>query len=564
MPLTPKQFVKWFEQQGSIKKVARATGETYRTARQAYTGAVLAGLMAPLRVGAKTREQLKHPAKVVAPKPQGQRRATRAKVLPLPSSGKINKYLFSCVQNNTKLNTQLLANIQALLAHYDADPRVESAQLMVSRIFYMKQGLGANGDKSQLLSGKELGGGVEITFPKETVIYQSDERVQIAPGLVWCGETNTLPTAARPLTGFESYTGRKSGIFPHMKVAMQSIPSMADEGTKFNYTTGCLSQRNYIQRAAGLKADFHHCYGALLAEVDEAGNWWCRQIVGDTNGTIYDLDLRVKDGKVLKGNWIDSIVWGDIHVQCLEPGITGMVWGRNGVLEELKPRRQFIHDLLDFRSRSHHEMKDPLKLYTKHITGIESVAAEVRAAACWLKGAERSWCETIVVNSNHDRHIGRWLKDQDARFDPANFLFWNALWGAVLHDVTHHPNEPVNYLKLACGLEYYTGGARFLAQDESYIVCHDDGGGVECGLHGDDGPNGARGTPLAFARMGRKMVTAHSHQAGITDGVYVVGTFSRLRPEYVVGPGSWSHTFCPIYENGKRCLVTIWNGKYRA
>jgi len=382
--------------------------------------------------------------------------------------------------------------------------------------------------------------------------------------LVWCGESNTLPTAVNPLSGFESYTGRKSGIFPHTKVALESIPSMAGEGTKFNYTTGALTLRNHIQRKAGLKADFHHCYGFLLAEVDSDGNWWCRPVVADTAGTFYDFDVRVKDGKVETGEWIDSIVWGDVHEQILNKQIKDVCWGKGGILDTTKAKRQFIHDLLNFTGRNHHETKDPMTRFRRYLDDVESVEKEVCGCADFLEVyAERPWCETIVVNSNHDRALARWLKEQDGRFDPINTEFWSSMWAAVVSSIRDTGEEP-NCFELACKLCEYRGGATFLKRDASYVVCEDDSGGVECGMHGDEGPNGSRGNIRSYARMGRKIVVAHTHRAGIVDGVYQVGAMCALRPEYVHGPDAASHTFCIVYENGKRTLATIWNDKYRA
>ena len=48
------------------------------------------------------------------------------------------------------------------------------------------------------------------------------------------------------------------------------------------------------------------------------------------------------------------------------------------------------------------------------------------------------------------------------------------------------------------------------------------------------------------------------------DGVYQVGTSSRLKLEYNSGPSSWLHTHCCIYPNGKRTLITIIDGQWRA
>ena len=100
--------------------------------------------------------------------------------------------------------------------------------------------------------------------------------------------------------------------------------------------------------------------------------------------------------------------------------------------------------------------------------------------------------------------------------------------------------------------------SKFLQRDESYTVC-----GVELGLHGDQGSNGARGDIRAFDKMGSKTVTGHTHTPGIIGGAYQVGTNSVLRLEYNPGPSSWLHTDCILYANGKRSLVNFINGKFR-
>jgi hypothetical protein len=519
--------------------------------------------MEPLRQGGFCKDHFKSPA--IDDVKGGRLRTIKARQLPLPAPGKINRYIFSCIQNDTNLHRPVFENLLALLQYWEKDKRVDTVALHLSRITYVQRGLGDSGDKGYVTGKKSRPSYLTqtLTYPPETVKYWSDERLEVAPGLHWCGEVNILPTAERPLQGFESYTGRKSGIFPHVKLQMVSIPSMPGENTKFNYTTGAITVRNYIQRKSGLKAEFHHVYGGLLVEVDSEGNWWCRQLSADSDGTIYDLDLRVSGGKVEQGEFVDSIVWGDVHVAIGDPDVFDACWrGKNSILDRYRPRHQFLHDVLDFHSRSHHEIRHPMKMFQRFCESTDDVREEIRGVARFLKVAERDWCDTIVVNANHDRHLGRWLNDQDARFDYTNVEFWADMW--VRCTAIIRTGRQPNFLHTALEAVGYDGEAVILEQDESYIVCPDESGGIECGIHGDSGPDGSRGSPSAFARMGRKMVTAHTHRAGIHDGVYTVGTCSTLRPAYLSGPSSWSHTMCFIYENGKRQLITLWNGRERA
>ena len=563
-PETPDDIVECLHVFDTLKEVARRTPATYHRCWKLSQEAIKLGLMTPL-ARQFTRDTAKRSGieKVRSGRLQSSASAQR----PLPAKGKVNRYIFSCVQNNTSLHKPLFDNIKALLAHFSKQANADKVELHIARITYVHKGLGDVGNKDYVVGRKSHSGNLydeKLTYPPECVKYFSDERVLIAPGLQFCGEVNILPTAERPLSGFESYTGRKSGIFPHTKVAVDSIASMPDEGTKFNYTTGALTVRNYIARKAGLKAEFHHCYGGLLVEVNSEGDWWCRQLVSDSDGTLYDIDVKVQDGKVVSGKFIDTVIWGDVHVAIGDPDVFNLCWGsgKESLLDRLRPKRQIVHDVLDFHSRSHHEIKNPMKMFQRFIEGEDNVQEEVVGVKKFLGDAERDWCETIVVNSNHDRHLGRWLNSEDARFDFVNVEFWSRLWVRCTR-IIRDRGQP-NFLKIALEEVGYAGKATILDQDQSFVVCADETGGIECGLHGDDGPNGTRGSPGAFARMGRKMVTAHTHRAGIVDGVYTVGTSSVLRPDYVAGPGAWSHTLCLVYENGKRTLMTIWENKERA
>lgn len=104
----------------------------------------------------------------------------------------------------------------------------------------------------------------------------------------------------------------------------------------------------------------------------------------------------------------------------------------------------------------------------------------------------------------------------------------------------------------------------FLHEDDSYVICPDEHGGIECGQHGDLGPNGSRGNIKTFARLGRRTNIGHSHSAGICDGAYQAGTCGELSPDWTHGPSSWSHSHIVTYPNGKRAIITMWNGRWRA
>ncbi|MEG7603125.1 hypothetical protein, partial [Listeria monocytogenes] len=81
----------------------------------------------------------------------------------------------------------------------------------------------------------------------------------------------------------------KWGVFPHPRVALQSIATMFSHPAKQIMTTGTLSKPNYTPTKAGLKSEFHHIVGALLVEVDGCGNIFCRHLIADALGGFQDL-----------------------------------------------------------------------------------------------------------------------------------------------------------------------------------------------------------------------------------------------------------------------------------
>lgn len=100
---------------------------------------------------------------------------------------------------------------------------------------------------------------------------------------------------------------------------------------------------------------------------------------------------------------------------------------------------------------------------------------------------------------------------------------------------------------------------KFLRTDESFVVK-----GIECGQHGHNGAGGSRGNIQQFRRQGVKFNIGHSHAAGIKDGVYQAGVSGKLDMGYNVGGSAWSHSHIITYQNGKRAIITLKNGKWRA
>lgn len=464
---------------------------------------------------------------------------------PRPKRGAVKRYILTSAQNNTHIHLGLWANLLAYAAHCNA-------QLLVSRYTYNRGGFASSEQKPGATADSD-----SLWYAKEILPHVCDKRVRLAKDLVFCGELNILPTAVRPLSGLETYTGYDSCIVPHAKIAMVSVPG--SERAKLMYTTGTVTQRNYLQRKAGQKAEFHHAYAALIVEVDSDGDWFVRQLNANESGTFYDLDARAHKGKITRGHRPEAVIHGDIHVDMLEPEIEEAIWGADDALMNvLQPHWQVMHDVLDFRRRNHHDRGNPHKAFAKYVNDAESVEEELEEVGKFLARSWRRNTKTVVVSSNHDQAFTRWLREGDYRSDPVNaqlFLEGNAeVYRAIQDDLDFYAPEWGMRRSGHCPSDVV-----FLRPDQTWLLQD-----IQLDMHGHLGPNGYKGSPQAFVRLGRKAFVGHNHSACIIDGLYVVGVVGKLRMGYNAGPSSWSRTEGVLYPNGKRALITMRGTKWRA
>lgn len=455
-------------------------------------------------------------------------------------------FVFTSAQANTILNDNFWASLMALVED-------RQAQLHISRFTYNKQRFGKNSVKPGSYDDSDS---EEIWFDPRIAPYVSDEQIQIAEDLIWCGELNIIPTRADPISGFENYGRGDSVIIPHTRMAMKSVPVMKHSCFRFCYTTGTVTARNYIEKAAGQKASLHHVYGALLVEVDDDGEWWSRQINSDEEGTIYDLtDMFTCDGSVHRALPVEAITHGDLHGNKIDQDVLSSMTRIGGIIDYLRPRHQIFHDTVDFQPRNHHNINDPHFRHQMSAEGIESVKEEFDFTAGVLTQFMRTYSQQWLVTSNHDQAIECWLKNTDGFHDPVNHMFWLEM-NLYCANRRKEGLLPKPFAE-AIGTALRRDRQHFhvIHEDDSLIIA-----GIENGLHGHLGPNGARGNPKNLRSVG-KANTGHTHSAGIVDGVYTAGVFANLDMGYNKGMSSWSHSFIVTYPNGKRTILTIKNGK---
>lgn len=465
----------------------------------------------------------------------------------------VRRWLLTAAQNETPVHVPFWNNLQSFATYMGAD-------IVVAPFTY----------QIGLFSDHAARAGV---FAEAVRPFLRFESLDIGPA-VFCAEMNTLPTANRPLSGLHTYTRGRWGVFPHAKMALESVPAMPGQGAPLIMTTGCCTVENYIAKKAGLVAAFHHVVGALLAELDDAGRVYFRQINAEADGSFQDLENFCREGKIFGGQRVEAITWGDVHRYHLDPDVARGAWGFDvaankttafdSMLDRLRPRYQFFHDLVDFQARNPHQGDDPHSRFALHCAGKDSLEREFADAAHFVRQTERDWCKSVIVESNHDAWLNGWLKKADYRKDEVNALFFLRMQLAAYEarargdadfNAVRHALRAVDPARL--------DGIEFVPEQGSFIICGERGG-IECGAHGHLGTNGARGTPINLTRVAMKMNTGHTHSASIFDGVYTAGVSAKLFMDYNRGPSSWSHSHIVTYPTGKRAVVTMHGNRWRA
>ena len=457
-------------------------------------------------------------------------------------SGK--SFVITSAQNNTYVHDGFLSALKVYAEKNDAE-------IIVGTFHYNKNAY----QKSDSYD-------TECWFDPKIRDYILDEDCELAESLMWCGSLDIIPTAVNPMTGLHSYTGCSSGIFPHAKVQLESLPTGKFSPAKIMYTTGSVTQLNYIQRKAGQIAEFHHMFGALSVTIDDDGDWFVRQLIADSDtGSFHDLDYYYDSDSFTSTGSVEAINWGDVHAAKLDNEVANASWlDSDSMLDRLKPKRQFLHDIFDMEYRNHHSIGNHYFRYKMFVNQTESVKEEIKLTSNVIASMDRDFSQIIIVQSNHDLALKKWLSEQDYRNDPVNAEFFLELQLASYKAISSNDSSFAIFEYACKSSNEALKDVLFLREDESYQIA----GGIECGQHGHNGNNGARGSVRSLQISGSKSNSGHTHSATIKDGVYIAGVSGKLDMGYNIGGSSWSNSHIVTYSNGKRAIITLRNGKWRA
>lgn len=440
-----------------------------------------------------------------------------------------NCFILCTAQNNTALEGDFLTALE-LYAHH------KNAEILVSPTEYART-LYETGTKG------------EVFYSERVRPYLVDSPVRLYNDLIFAAELMLNPTVTRPTNGLQGYHGENSVIVPHVKIELQSYPTPQDQTPKFVWTTGTLTKKNYIQRAAGQKSEAHHCISALIAEPchKSAKGYQVRQLHW-VNGSFIDLGTEVSATEIKTAPRANAFSMGDIHSEKIDLIALDVALG---LASELRVKNIFAHDLLDFESRNHHNRHDHIFLAGM---GDQSVKDDLQMMAGILREIADCTDQVYICRSNHDEALDRWLRDPKYNFmqDPINARLYLDLQSKMYEFIENGEKVPdILEIALQASEVEYPENAVFLTRQDVVKIQ-----GVVLSDHGDCGANGSRGTPAQLAKTYSKATTGHTHSASIIMGIYTSGVTGSLKMGYnEKGASSWSHAHTIQYANGSRALL---------
>lgn len=441
------------------------------------------------------------------------------------------RFIITWAQNDTPVHEAFISNVEKYAEHIDADIHVIAGRYK---------------NPTSVFTDKNYD-----TWDVRVEKYLDANRHDIHKYVSIMSDVKIQPTAVNPMTGMQGLSGINSCVFGSPKVQMQSLPVLEGNMPKMMLTTGACTVSNYTDSKAGKKGEFHHILGFVVIEIKDNEKFFIRQVTADDNGDFTDLYYHVfkdeEESVVTKIDSVSALILGDLH------------WGKhdeqviNGTLElmrKLYPENVVLHDVFDGNSINHHDINDPFVQFRKEMSGENSLKKEIDEMLEGIKIFEKY--NTIIVRSNHDDFVDRWLKNTDWRrtVTPKNSMEYMEYAHAILSGKAQNGVIPYvinqKYPHFKC-----------LGRSDSYIVK-----GWELGQHGDIGAGGSRGSLIQMRQMNTKMVVGHYHSPERKDGAISVGTSTKLRIGYNIGPSNWLQSHVIIHRDGKAQHINFIDGEY--
>lgn len=358
-----------------------------------------------------------------------------------------------------------------------------------------------------------------------------------------------------PVTGL-ARIGQRDGsfIFGSPKQRLKFVPNSNMNLPHCLMTTGAITQpkyngKKYAQFRTDFIAHYDHVMGGLIVEIENPLEFHFRQVQFEKSGNFVDLGIYYQ-GDSVSELAPKALVLGDYHSIDKDPVADAAY---KNLMKALKPETLVLHDTFDGKSISHHDQHKKIYRTMLSENGKLSLENELKVMVKDLNDLSPLVKQVVMVKSNHDEFLVRYLDDGRYQNEPHNYKMAAILTGEMMKG-----HDPLRYGVESLGLKEKEK-FKWLKRDDDFFIAR-----IQLGAHGDKGGNGARGSLMSMESAYGLSVSGHSHTPEILRGAWQVGTTSKLNLDYTKGsPSSWFHTACLVYANGSRQLINVVGGKWR-
>jgi hypothetical protein len=382
---------------------------------------------------------------------------------------KKKRFIITWAQNDTPVHEAFISNIEAYSQKINASIHVIAGRYK---------------NPTSVFTDKNY-----ETWSDRIEQYLDANRHEIHKHMWIMSDVKIQPTAVDPMTGLRGMSGINSCVFGSPKVQLEMIPVLQDCMPKMMMTTGACTEKNYTDSKSGKKGEFHHTLGFVIVEIKDEDVFFARQVTADVDGNFHDLyysvkyDLNNSSSVINEISEISALVLGDLHYGHHDEEVIKRTLQ---MMKKIKPDHVVLHDVFDGMSINHHEMNDPFAQFKKEMDGTNCLKAEIEAMLTGLEAFKDY--NVIVVRSNHDDFLDRWLKNTDWR--KANTMK-NSIEYMEYSYLLLRGDAPNGIIPHLINKKF--PNMRTLGRNDSFVV-----NGWDLGQLGDIGSNGSRGSLLQF------------------------------------------------------------------
>ena len=353
-----------------------------------------------------------------------------------------------------------------------------------------------------------------------------------------CKSINVRNSCKRPLTNIEKISDDyKLIVVSSSKQQCKILPYDTNETFKVAYSTGSISKFDYKNTiTAYVDQKFNKC-GAVVLEYNDTLKRYLPRNIEIVNDEIYDENLVFyidNENVKYRKTTVDAMVLGDLHLP--EEDFISVMTSVSQI-NAYKPKYVLIGDWCSFNSINHHESNKYLNKVMYYQQSLEDELEESTAKLNKFVDMTED-CEFLIIHSNHDEFLDKWLNSGEIEKDKQN-----AVTGMKLYLSYAEHKDP--YFRYSLDKRI-----KFLKKGELFSI-----NSVVLSNHGHVGLCGSKANSATYVKTYSKSITGHTHSPKIEDSNYTVGTCSKLNLTYTNHLSNWAFANALVHKNGVVQLI---------